>query len=226
MSGVSDGRYHIPSIAELEAMASKALASLSETDRNTVMDDLNALKHPDQTNIDECTLNDQLLATEAWLAVNKHENDAYQQAERISRSFVEQKELRTSFLLTSRCYGNRSSRAFREAEASHAAKRLMEYLEFKRELFGDARLTKDPLTFDDLTNDDIQCLQSGYWQVLGQDVAQRTIVAIFPALIPHYRTPNNFLRALFYFFLSLFPSPHRTRLPLMLLPNQHKTTAV
>jgi hypothetical protein len=187
----------VPTIAESQRIITNAMVSLSAADRDVVMEDLNAIRHPDRSGAqNQQALSDHLPIMENWLS--SHKSDAYHDAEHLSCDYVKNSELLSSFLQSS-CFSNR----VRHQDAIEAAQRMIEYLENKRRLLGSQHLVQDRLTLEDLDADDIHCLETGYWQKIGTDVAGRVVVGIFPALL-RYRTPNSFLKAMLYFYMSLF----------------------
>ena len=65
--------------------------------------------------------------------------------------------------------------------ADKAASRMMMYFTTKLELFGLDKLCKQPITLDDLDEDDTECLYSGAIQPLKlKDRAGRRVIAVFP----------------------------------------------
>lgn len=66
-------------------------------------------------------------------------------------------------------------------DAEVAATRYMNYFTTKLELFGLDLLTKQPITLDDLNEDDLEWVKSGVWQPLPQtDRAGRRVIGMFP----------------------------------------------
>eukprot|EP00536_Pseudo-nitzschia_multiseries_P011634 jgi/Psemu1/326533/estExt_fgenesh1_pg.C_4070001 len=81
-------------------------------------------------------------------------------------------------------------------DASKAAERFVAFFAMKSELFGRDKLARD-IRMDDLDQDDIACLESGYAQVLSaRDRADRAIFVIMPT-IRQFRTLENKLRAIY-----------------------------
>ena len=71
-----------------------------------------------------------------------------------------------------------------------AASRIIAFFDTKLDLFGPEKLARD-ITFDDLDEEDIHCLESGYAQMLpGRDLAGRAIFVLMPT-IRKYRTLRN-----------------------------------
>ncbi|KAG7343461.1 hypothetical protein IV203_021406 [Nitzschia inconspicua] len=188
----------VPSIEESQRIISNALASLSVADRDSLLEDINAIHRPHEigAQLNREALAEQLQTMDSWLSANK--NDAYKEAELLDRDYVQCSGLRFRFLQSS-CVGSRVS----QDHAVQAARRLNDYLDFKRRLVGSHRLTRKILTPNDLDADDLDCLESGYWQKVGTDVVGRVIVAAFPTLL-RYRTPESFLKAMLLFFSSIF----------------------
>jgi hypothetical protein len=186
------------------------------------MEDLNAIVNRPNREQYERFVTSKIQAMKRWLNTNK--NSSVRQAEEISLDYIQNNRgLFESFLLsvykvdgdTSGESTSSATTASGDSQGSNvapsnvdavvAAHKLNQYLGFKKRLFGKERLCKRRLSLlSDLTADDIHCLESGYWQTLGTDVAGRIIVAVFPTLMT-YRNRDSFLRAMFYFFMSLFP---------------------
>ena len=65
-------------------------------------------------------------------------------------------------------------------EADKAAHRLVKHFEYKKNLFGESKLTR-PITYDDLNDNDRASLNAGFVQFLGEkDILGRTVGFIFP----------------------------------------------
>mmetsp|Transcript_8514 Transcript_8514/g.17761 ORF Transcript_8514/g.17761 Transcript_8514/m.17761 type:complete len:477 (-) Transcript_8514:73-1503(-) len=77
-----------------------------------------------------------------------------------------------------------------------AASRFVAYFQMKLELFGRDKLGRD-IRVDDLNEDDIGCLESGYAQVLNlRDRADRAVFVLMP-MIRKFKTIENKLRAIY-----------------------------
>jgi hypothetical protein len=88
-------------------------------------------------------------------------------------------------------------------DVRNAATRLLSFLQAKLELFGPDKLGKD-ITLDDLNQDDIECLESGYCQVLqGRDRAGRAIFALLPQIRKFRCLENKVWTILILFVLLL-----------------------
>ena len=67
-------------------------------------------------------------------------------------------------------------------DVKHAAARIASFFQAKLELFGPEKLSKE-IGINDLNQDDIECLESGYCQVLpGRDRAGRVILVLLPQI--------------------------------------------
>jgi len=99
-----------------------------------------------------------------------HGKDAYNVAESMSPAYVHSSVLRLKFLRGERFC------------ARPAALKLVKHFEYKRYLFGSSKLVKD-IEQDDLSDEDISVLYSGYvqWSPL-KDSSQRTVSILFPLM--------------------------------------------
>lgn len=83
-----------------------------------------------------------------------------------------------------------------EFNTKTAAIRFVAFFETKLELFGREKLGRD-IRVDDLDEDDINCLESGYAQVLNKrDRAGRAIFMLMP-MIRRYKTLQNRMRTIY-----------------------------
>ena len=90
--------------------------------------------------------------------------EAYHIAELQNEAYVANRNLRLKFLRSA------------NFDVSFSAKKMVRYLDIKRELFGSEKLTKN-ITLHDLNKDDIACLESGVCQILPlRDRAGRAIL--------------------------------------------------
>jgi hypothetical protein len=97
------------------------------------------------------------------LAARK-EDTAYAQAEQMSFEYVSNNRFRIMFL-----------RAMRYIPQD-AAERMIQFFEYKKELFGAEKLVKD-ITLEDLSEDDLGPLEGGYVQIApGKDMNRRPIL--------------------------------------------------
>jgi len=98
-----------------------------------------------------------------------------------------------------------------------AAKRMVAYFEFKMELFGQERITRD-ITLFDMTDDDREALYSGGKQAFpgGRDKSGRIIIWDCIAF-RQYKNPKNHLRMLFYLLMKIIQSDERAQIKGMIV---------
>ena len=77
-------------------------------------------------------------------------------------------------------------------DAKLACARLLNFLDMKRELFGDEKLTKD-ITLDDLDDDDMHALRSGGFQILPIPDRSGRRVIFGPAKLERFRAGGSFV---------------------------------
>jgi len=83
-------------------------------------------------------------------------------------------------------------------DARLAAVRMALYFEEKLALFGEEKLARDIL-LSDLNEDDMECLKSGYLQVLSDlDFGNRKVIFHYKALSDCYKERENLLRSFWY----------------------------
>lgn len=106
--------------------------------------------------------------------------EAYAEAYRQDRTYVEDRMLRLAFLRADLL------------DVKQAAKRMFQFFEHKLNLFGIEKLTQH-ITYHDLSDDDLEVLCSGVFQVLPvKDRAGRTVVVAFEAK-RHPKTLQNYV---------------------------------
>ena len=72
--------------------------------------------------------------------------------------------------------------------------RLIRHFDYKRELFGNDKLTKT-ITYDDLTEEDVKSLLHGSVQFLGEkDTSGRAVAFLFPGLF-EFESVENYVRS-------------------------------
>ena len=101
-------------------------------------------------------------------------------------SYVENEDFRIKFL---------RAEAF---DAHSAATRMALYFDAKLDLFGESALCREIL-LSDLDNDDMDCLRTGYLQVLADtDFGDRKVLFYYHAVSDCYRYTENLLRSFWY----------------------------
>jgi hypothetical protein len=107
--------------------------------------------------------------------------EAYDLAEAQSPEYLTSKPFRLMFLRAERF------------DAQNAAQRMIRFLEHKLELFGPTKLCKE-ITLDDLTPDDMECLENGHMQLMPvRDRSDRAVIAYIGNFMK-YKTPANLVR--------------------------------
>ena len=193
--GVTPSSQAAPSREEIDSFLAWSMTQISATERQLALEDLHGLR---------MTPAEQPESVSIWLAVlDIHLNSIkmgtiYEVAERMDKSYITSQEFRMLFL--------RSEQYDPEA----AAKKIIKFLEVKKDLFGQEKLVKK-ITLQDLDDDDLMCLKSGGVQVLPfPDSTGRKIVAAFPCL-RQYKTVESEMRARYYFVMSLLEESDETQ---------------
>jgi hypothetical protein len=107
--------------------------------------------------------------------------EAYDLAESQSPDYLKSKPFRLMFLRAERF------------DAQNAAQRMIRFLEHKLELFGPTKLCKE-ITLDDLTPDDMECLENGHMQLMPvRDRSDRAVI-VYIGNFMKYKTPANLVR--------------------------------
>jgi hypothetical protein len=181
----NNGIEEPPSWTETEKMLADAMAQLSVEERNSAMDDLHGIRRAElsaRRGADTEKLNVMM----DWM--ERHPNRAYQlakdtQARHGPQSIsVSDPEFQTYFL-----------RSTDSEEPVDAAKKMLSFLEHKLDMFGEEALCR-PVTLQDLSADDIDCLQDGFFQDLGKDSTGRQLVGCLPSQY-RYKTVDSFVGA-------------------------------
>ncbi|VEU35002.1 unnamed protein product [Pseudo-nitzschia multistriata] len=119
---------------------------------------------------------------------------AYRLALSMSPSYVKNPEFRLMFLRAT------------EGDVKKAAKRLTRHFKTKLRLFGEDKLVRD-IVLDDLSEDDMESLKSGGFQVLSKRDAAGRSVLFGRYTSMRYKTIDNMLRALWYIWMSILEDP-------------------
>ena len=162
---------------ETEALLAQELSRLSMKERDEVLYDIHGVADSqveDKESVKKCLedLEDALASTHCSQKVS------YTEARDLDESYVTNEGFLLMFLRA--C----------SFDVKAASARVLSFFEVKKNLFGPEKLTKE-ITYDDLDEDDIQCLESGYAQILsGRDRAGRAVLFLMP-MIRKYRTLQN-----------------------------------
>mmetsp|Transcript_31706 Transcript_31706/g.76747 ORF Transcript_31706/g.76747 Transcript_31706/m.76747 type:complete len:459 (-) Transcript_31706:30-1406(-) len=124
---------------------------------------------------------------------NIKSRSVYEMAESMDPGYVSARAFRVMFLRRNR-YGSKA-----------AADQMLKFFEVKLELFGKSKLVKD-IAIDDLDEDDIACLKTGWIQLPGKDRSGRQISLNLPGLRGDNMTLQNELRVRYYTLMSMLES--------------------
>lgn len=162
---------------DTEALLAAELNKLSMQERDEMLQDIHGVsdvlaENPDR--VERCFA----MLRDALSVFPAHRKMAYSRARTIDPAKVDQNEFLLMFL---RAYS---------FDIGATATAVVTFFETKMELFGPEKLTKD-IGYEDLDEDDIRCLESGYIQVLPvRDRAGRAIIWFMPTIV-QYRTLLN-----------------------------------
>ncbi len=145
------------------------LNKLSIQERDAVTHDVHGIKSISEET-PEFICNCLELFESALEAIPINEKGAYIRAREKSSDYVKDKQFVLMFLRAD------------QFDTKAAAARFVAFFETKMDLFGEEKLAKD-IRMDDLNEDDITCLESGYAQILNaRDRAGRAIFMLMPML--------------------------------------------
>jgi hypothetical protein len=149
-----------PTLDEAEAFQARDMSKLSGKELEEALEDVHGVSGAVEENpyIIESKL------AEFDLEVLKQNNKIYEMAESRSKEYVENREFRLNYL---------RAESF---DVKAATKRFMRFFEQKLLYFGPEKLTEN-ITLSDLSEDDIEVLESGAFQELADtDISGRVVV--------------------------------------------------
>jgi hypothetical protein len=112
---------------------------------------------------------------------NIKKGTVYEEAERIDSTYSRNRDLRLMFIRADRY------------NPQEAAARMVRWFELKKSLFGSEKLCKT-ITLDDLNEDDMECLRSGYMQLPPfRDMAGR-VIAVGMMKLRKMKNKDNVVR--------------------------------
>jgi len=171
---------------EIDTLLSEAMNNLTFEEREKQQEILHGV---DRELVEEARMiEDALAELHSYLELIKN-GSVYETAERIDPNYVHAREFRIMFLR-----GNRY-------DTKAAAERMLKFFVVKQKLFGTERLTKD-ITIEDLDEDDLACLRTGWLQFTGKDKSGRAIVLHILGLRA-WKTLRNELRMRFFMLMDL-----------------------
>jgi hypothetical protein len=165
-----------PTPDDIDSLIAMELNSLSIKEREKALEDVHGVAGVEEENPE--FVNSSLKELGEHLNAIKKSTDAYFQAEAMSRDYVSNKNLRMMFLRAD------------FYDSKEAAERMIRFFELKKYLFGVDKMVK-AITLDDLNEDDLDALKSGYAQVSPyKDMSGRTIV-VFMQKLRRYKVAEN-----------------------------------
>jgi hypothetical protein len=180
-----------PNPDETDAFFARELNKLSIKERDEVLQDVHGVS--DVMSEDPTFVRQFLKDLDLELAkIPDADKAGYLQAKQQNPEYVRDEEFLLMFLRAD------------SFDVRNAATRLLSFFQAKLELFGPDKLGKD-ITLDDLSQDDIECLESGYCQVLpGRDRAGRAIFTLLPQIRKFRCIENKVCTILILFLFLLF----------------------
>ncbi|KAL3937906.1 MAG: hypothetical protein SGBAC_007071 [Bacillariaceae sp.] len=181
---------------EIDALLSEAMTSLTFKEREKQQDALHGVEWVmhEEGGFIENALHD----LDALIRKRRKAGSAYEIAERMDPAYVHARSFRIMFLR-----GNRY-------DTQAAANQMLKFFEMKQQLFGNDKLTRD-ITIDDLDEDDIACLKTGWLQHFGKDRSGR-IVILQLLHLRAFKTLQNEMRVKFYMIMDLLQKDDETQL--------------
>lgn len=167
----------VDSNPDAEAFFAAELAKLSVKERDEVLQDIHGVSdvREEDAQFVQRSFDD---LEEAIMLIPSVDKAAYARAREMDESFVVDEGFRLMFLRAD------------SFDIKAAADRIVQFFETKLDLFGPDKLAKH-ITCEDLDEDDLNCLDSGYAQILsGRDRAGRAIFCLMP-MIKNYKTLQN-----------------------------------
>ena len=170
------------SMDETYAMLAKEMNKLSMKCREEVLHDIHGVSDiPDE---DPAFIADRLARLDVSInrmVFTRGSRSGYEQARDANPDYVNDEKFRLMFLRSVRF------------NPDHAARKMYDFFECKRELFGADKLVRD-IVIDDLNADDRRSLESGFFQLLpARDPAGRAILCGSP-MLKSAKVPENYVR--------------------------------
>mmetsp|Transcript_17718 Transcript_17718/g.43705 ORF Transcript_17718/g.43705 Transcript_17718/m.43705 type:complete len:214 (+) Transcript_17718:99-740(+) len=166
---------------ENDALLIEALNGLTFEERQEQQEIVHGV---DDMDADESMFIDSALKDLDEALLRTKQGTVYETAEVLNPEYVSARAFRIMFLR-----GNRY-------DAKASAKQMLNFFEWKKQLFGEAKLVKD-ITMDDLDEDDRACLRTRYAQISGKDRSKRIIILNVPGM-RCFKTLMNELRSRYY----------------------------
>ncbi|KAL3937387.1 MAG: hypothetical protein SGBAC_007498 [Bacillariaceae sp.] len=178
---------------EIDAFLANSMAQLDVQQRETVLEDLHCIRNRENPESNPASV-DQLLRLLDMHLQKVKGGTVYETAEAIDRTSVTSRRFRIMFLRANRY------------DPQAAAAQVIKYLELKRSLFGQEKLTKK-ISLADLNEDDKDYLESGTVQIsTKRDRSGRIMYLLFPSLRRQGTDLEALLRGRFYSMMALVES--------------------
>lgn len=170
---------------EVDALLSEAMNNLTFDEREKHQEVLHGIDDL----VEEADLVQNALVELENTILRIKPGSVYEAAERMNPNYVRAKDFRIMFLRSTRY------------DVKATAEKILNFFEVKQALFGLEKLTKD-ITIEDLDDDDLGCLRSGWFQFSGKDRAGRTVLLQLPG-VPTCGTTINELRQKYFMLMEL-----------------------
>mmetsp|Transcript_33280 Transcript_33280/g.80478 ORF Transcript_33280/g.80478 Transcript_33280/m.80478 type:complete len:477 (+) Transcript_33280:132-1562(+) len=180
---------------EIDALLSEAMNNLTFQEREKQQEVLHGV---DDEIKEEGNIVDIALSELDNHLIRIKRGSVYEIAERMDPAYVHARAFRVMFLR-----GNRY-------DTKAAANQMLKFFETKQDLFGTEKLTKD-ITIDDLDEDDIACLKTGWLQLAGKDRSGR-VVHLQLLHLRAYKTLKNEYRMKYYMLMDLLQTDEDVQL--------------
>jgi hypothetical protein len=155
---------------KVEDILATEMESLSLVERDKILFDIHGFSDDRQEEEEEATLNELLEKMDAKInKIHRKNKEAYFQAKHLNEAYVTDRAFRLMFLRGERY------------DPKLAAERLITHFAIKRDLFGSGEILGRDIRLSDLSDDDMESLESGFLQMFPtRDAAGRTIFSCAP----------------------------------------------
>jgi hypothetical protein len=183
-----------------EKMIAEELSKLSLQDREKAYEDVHGVRNLVEES--QQLIEKSLLDMEQELK-SVDNRFAYDEAERVSKDYVSCRKLRLMFLRATLF------------DPKKAASRLVDFFNFKLELFGAEKLVKN-ITYEDLGEDGMEAMKEGAQQILpSRDSQGRAVVisnqSLFLSLIDRFKDPLLTLKRSFWYTMVSIADDEETQ---------------
>jgi len=211
-----DNRNAAATSQELDSFLADSMAQLNVQQRESILEELHGIRNSENPESNPASVDLWLRLLDMQLQKVKG-GSVYETAEAIDRAYVTSRRFRIMFLRANRY------------DPQAASSQVIKYLDVKRSLFGQEKLTRT-ITLGDLNDDDKDYLESGAIQIsTKRDRSGRGILVLFPSLRKKETTVEAELRARYYTLMSMLESEDHQMNGVVLIyfgalpsqPNQH-----